>query len=257
MNIALIGFGKMGQEIANLSNDHQIRIIVDPDQTDNLSEKANELSATLCNSIEEADFEEIDVAIEFTHPSVCLDNIKALAEKGVNIVVGTTGWYDHMEEVQKIAKKSGIGLLWASNFSIGVHLFWRIVTRGAEVMNSFEEYDAFGHEFHHNQKADSPSGTARTTAEILVNNLDRKDTIATETMDRKIKPNELHFTSTRGGNINGTHQVLFDSPADTIEIKHTARNRSGFASGALKCAEWLKGRTGFFSIEDYLKDLHL
>ena len=122
-------------------------------------------------------------------------------------------------------------------------------------MNHFDDYDVFGHEFHHNQKADSPSGTARSTAQILLNILDRKTTLVTEELNRKIEPSELHFSSTRGGSIPGTHSVYFDSQADTIEIRHTARSRSGFASGALRSAEWLQGKTGFFSIEDYLKTI--
>ncbi|MDP2625151.1 MAG: 4-hydroxy-tetrahydrodipicolinate reductase [Candidatus Peregrinibacteria bacterium] len=250
MNIALIGYGRMGREIHRLAGDQTISMIVDPNETSNSTEN-------LIQSLSEANFDEIDVAIDFTHPSTILDNMKLYCDKKVNVVIGTTGWYEHLDEVQGWVEEAGIGLLWASNFSIGVHLFWKMVQRGGELMNHFDEYDAFGHEYHHNQKADSPSGTARSTAKILIDTLDRKTEIATEMLDRKIEPNELHFSSTRGGNIPGTHSVFFDSPADTIEIKHTARNRSGFASGSLLCAEWLKGKSGFFSIEDYLKSLNI
>lgn len=246
MNIALIGFGKMGQEIANLCEDHHIWITIDPHHPD----------ATF-KSIREADFNGTDVAIDFTRPNVCVDNIKALAEKGINTVVGTTGWYDQLDEVQKIVTDAGIGFLWASNFAIGVHLFWKMVENGAQLMNQFDEYDTAIHEAHHKFKADSPSGTARTTSDILLKHLDRKDTVTTESLDRKIKPNELHVTSSRIGNIPGTHTVTFDSTADTIEIIHTSRNRSGFAAGALRCAEWLEDKKGFFSIEDYLNDLNI
>ena len=242
MNIALVGYGKMGQEIERLAQEeHTISIIVDPTKD--------------TKSPEEADFSDIDVAIDFTHPSVILNNIKTYCEKGVNVVVGTTGWYDELDSAREQVEKAGIGLLWASNFSIGVHLFWKMVERGAELMNHFDEYDVFGHEFHHNQKADSPSGTARSTGELLLGKIDRKTKLITEEITRKIEPHELHFSSTRGGNIPGTHSVYFDSPADTIEIKHTARNRLGFANGAVRCAEWLKEKAGFFSIEDYLKDI--
>ncbi len=248
MNIALIGYGKMGREIARCAEGkHEIALTIDP-------------NGPGPKSITDANFEDIDVAIEFSHPTAVLQNIDALLERKIPIVVGTTGWYEHLKNVeQKVIEAKG-ALLWASNFSIGVHLFWKMVERGAELMNHFDEYDVFGHEFHHNQKADSPSGTAKTTADILLKNITRKTKLVTQEMTRKIEPHELHFSSTRGGSIPGTHSVYFDSPADTIEITHTARNRSGFAMGALRSAEWLvaqyrEGKRGFFSIDDYLKEL--
>lgn len=242
MNLALVGYGKMGHEIERLAKGrHTIGLIIDP--------------ALEIHSPADATFENIDVAIDFTHPSVILDNIKTYCDKKVTAVIGTTGWTDRLEDVRAQVEAAGIGLLWASNFSIGVHLFWETVRRGGELVNRINDYDVFGHEFHHNQKADSPSGTARSTAQILLDTLDRKTALVTQALDRKIEPHELHFSSTRGGSVPGTHSVYFDSPADTIEITHTARNRSGFASGALHCAEWLHGKTGFFSIEDYLKEI--
>lgn len=241
MNIALIGYGKMGHEIARVAEGvHTISLIVDPGNAPALS------GAQHFKTIAEADFNGVDVAIEFSHPSAVLQNIDGLLERKIPIIVGTTGWVEHLGDVEKKVKAHQGTLLWASNFSIGVHLFWKMVERGAELMNKFPEYDVFGHEFHHNQKADSPSGTAKTTADILVKKLDRKT--------------ELVFSSTRGGSIPGTHSVYFDSPADTIEITHTARNRSGFAMGAVKSAEWLvtqhrEGKRGLFSIDDYLKSI--
>jgi 4-hydroxy-tetrahydrodipicolinate reductase len=257
MNIALVGYGRMGKEIERLAQDHNIALIVDPtDEGRTPAEQGSTLGVNP-NTPADADFSGIDVAIDFTHPDVILDNIATYCEKGVNVVIGTTGWYDQMKAVEKQVEDAGIGLLWASNFSIGVHLFWKMVNKGAELMNHFDEYDAFGHEFHHNQKADSPSGTGLSTAHVLLDKLDRKTEVVTGEMTEKIKPNQLHFSSTRGGSIPGTHSVYFDSPADTIELKHTARDRSGFASGSLRCAEWLKGKKGFFSIEDYLNDLNI
>lgn len=252
MNIALIGFGKMGQEIARLAQGkHAITVVVDH----HTHEEIARLGATHYSNVETADFSGVDVAIEFSHPTSALAHIEQLAAQNVNTVVGTTGWYDQLPRVEKIIADAGTGLLWASNFSIGVHLFWKMIERAAQDMNRFEEYDVFGHEFHHRHKADAPSGTARTTADILLKNIDRKTKVLTDTPDRAIAPEELHFSSTRGGSIPGTHSVFFDSLADTIEITHTARNRSGFASGALRCAEWLNGKSGLFSIEDYLKSL--
>lgn len=228
MNIALIGFGKMGQEIAKCCDEHQIKLIIDPGQED-------------APSIEEADFTGVDVAIDFTNPDVCLNNIQVLAKKGINTVVGTTGWYNHLDEVKAIIEKAGTGFLWSSNFSIGVHLFWKMLAHNTEIMNQFEEYDVSGHEWHHKQKLDAPSGTAITTAKIITNHLDRKE--------------ELEFTSTREGEIPGTHTVTFESPTDAIEITHRAKNRSGFAQGAVRCAEWLVEKKGFYSIEDYLNEI--
>ncbi len=254
MKIALIGYGKMGHEIERIAlgagqRKNEIALIVDPNSAG-------------AKTIAEADFNgaKIDVAIEFSHPEAVLQNIDALLKRKIPIVVGTTGWYDHLKEVEQKVNEAQGTLLWASNFSIGVHLFWKMVERGAQLMNRFDEYDIFGNEFHHNQKADSPSGTAKTTAEILMKNIDRKTTLVTQEMMRKIEPHELHFSSTRGGSIPGTHSVYFDSPADTIEITHTARSRNGFAMGAIRSAEWLTsqyraGKRGFFSIEDYLKDI--
>ncbi len=178
-----------------------------------------------------------------------------MAATGTNLVMGTTGWYDEMTRVREIVEDSGIGFLWASNFSIGVHMFWKVLEEASKQFAKFPEYDVFGHEFHHNMKADSPSGTAKSTAEIVLKNSPGKKEISYETQHEKVSPETLHFSSTRGGKIPGTHSVYFDSAADTVEITHTARSREGFASGALRCAQWLNGKTGFFTIEDYLTSI--
>jgi 4-hydroxy-tetrahydrodipicolinate reductase len=240
MKIALIGYGKMGQEIHKLCTEHEV-VIIDPKYSE---ANYQEISA---NSLEG-----VDVAIDFSHPDCIMSNIHKVAEYGTNLVVGTTGWYDKMEEVKELANQKNIGLLWASNFSIGVHMFWRILEKASQEFATHPEYDVFGHEFHHNQKADSPSGTAKSTAEIVLKNSPKKSKISYETSHETIPANTLHFTSTRGGQIPGTHTIFFDSQADNIEIKHTARNREGFALGAIKCAQWLNKKTGFFTIDDYL-----
>ena len=244
--IALIGYGKMGQEIHRIAKERgvEVKAIIDP-----ISEGAT------AKEISAKSLAEIDVAIDFTHPDVIISNIKKLAELKINIVVGTTGWYDNMDQVKKIAKDKGIGLLWASNFSLGVNAFFRIVESAAKIMDKLDEFDVFIHEFHHSQKADSPSGTALTAANILLANIERKKKLLTETAHTKIRPEQLHLTSTRTGNIPGTHAVGFDSADSTIEIKHTARNRSGFALGAVRAAEWLKGKKGFYTIDDMMKEL--
>lgn len=241
IKIALIGYGKMGQKIHELAQkDSTIEITATLDQVDEINEES---------------LQGAQIAIDFTHPTQALPNLKTLAELKTNVVMGTTGWYDQIDEAKQIVDQNKIGFLYASNFSIGVHLFWKTLEQAAKNFAKFDQYDVFGHEFHHTEKADSPSGTAVTTAVKLLENLPGKKRISYETEHGKIQPDTLHFTSTRGGKIPGTHSIFFDSEADTIEITHTARNRDGFASGALTCAKWLSSKTGFFTIDDYLNEI--
>jgi len=242
VNIALIGYGRMGRLIEEIAiqRGHTVSVIVDPNVT------------AAKNDIIEADFKAVDVAIDFSHPSVCLANLEKLSALKKNVVMATTGWYDHMETVKKTVKDSGIGFIWSGNFSIGVNAYFRIIKETAKIMNSIKDYDAYVYEVHHNKKADSPSGTAMMIGNILIDNLERKDTIVTEKLDRQIKENELHVASVRAGKIPGTHVVGFDSAFDSIEIKHTARSREGFAVGAVMAAEFLAGKKGFFEIDDLM-----
>ncbi|PIN86364.1 4-hydroxy-tetrahydrodipicolinate reductase [Candidatus Woesearchaeota archaeon CG10_big_fil_rev_8_21_14_0_10_44_13] len=246
MNIAIIGYGKMGHEIERIARERglSIKAIIDPK-----SEGAT------AKEISERSLKGVDVAIDFTHPSMVIGNVQSLARLKKNIVLGTTGWYDKTDEVRRIAEKNKVGLIWASNFSIGVNVFFRIIESASMMINNIPEYDIFCHEFHHNQKADSPSGTARSIANIILKNVERKKEMITETSREKIRPEHLHVTSTRAGSIPGTHIVGFDSAADTIELKHIARDRSGFALGAVMAAEWINGKKGFFSIDSMMKDL--
>ncbi len=245
VNIALIGYGKMGQVIEKIVKEkgHEIKVIIDPNCEDGE------------NEINEATLKDVDVCIDFTHPDCAVDNIRKMAALKKNIVVGTTGWYDQMKEVEQIVKDHDIGLIWSGNFSIGVNAFFRMIEGAAKTMNKLSDYDVFVHEFHHNQKADSPSGTAVMIGNILTDNIDRKDMVVTEELKRKIEPNELHVSSTRGGSVPGTHIVGFDSKADTIELTHTARGREGFATGAVMAAEFLNGKKGFFSINDMMDEV--
>ena len=245
MNIALLGFGKMGRMISSLATaQHKIVSIIDPSapEATHKSVSAQALSGA-------------DVVIDFSSPSAVLSNVGLVAQNKKNIVMGTTGWYEKISAVKQIVESNGIGFLYASNFSIGVQLFMKLVERGGELFNSFPEYDAFVHEYHHNQKADSPSGTALSLGKILLQTFTRKKDLLTETAREKIPPDALHITSTRGGSVPGTHEVYFDSEADTIELKHTARTRAGFASGALRAGQWIFGKRGFFTMEDFLKDI--
>jgi len=193
-----------------------------------------------------------EVCIDFTQPEAAVENIRRVAALGRNLVVGTTGWYDRVDEVRQIVEESGVGLIWSGNFSIGVHAFCRIVTSAARIFDHLPEYDVLGHEFHHMHKVDSPSGTARMIGQILLDNLERKTALVHGMLERRIEPHELHFSSTRGGAIPGTHLVAFDSVVDTIEIRHTARGREGFASGAVMAAEFIQGRVGFYGIDDLM-----
>jgi 4-hydroxy-tetrahydrodipicolinate reductase len=244
-NIALIGYGKMGQIIEKtaLERGHKIKVIIDP------------FCDTAEKEINEKTLEGVDVCIDFTHPDVIMDNIKKIAAVGKNIVIGTTGWYDKMDEVKKIAKDNNIGIIWSGNFSIGVNALFRITEYAAKIFNKLEDYDIGVNEIHHTQKADSPSGTASMIGDILIDNLDKKKKIVTESFDRKPNEDELHISSTRVGKVPGVHTIMFDSTADTIELKHTARNRCGFALGSVLAAEFIKERKGFYHIDDMMNEI--
>lgn len=243
--IAIIGYGKMGHEIEKIART-----------------KGIEISATIDPTDKNAGFREItkkslsgcDVAIDFSSASSAINNIRKVSEAGKNMVVGTTGWYGSLDEAKEIIRKSGTGLVYSPNFSIGVNIFLKIVGESSKLFNKAAEYDPFIYEGHHNQKADSPSGTARELASMLIKNIKRKKKLVFDRLDRKILPEELHVASYRAGSIPGTHVVGFDSEADTIELKHTARSRAGFASGALLAAEWLKNKKGFYTMHDFMSE---
>ncbi len=194
----------------------------------------------------------VDVCIDFSSPEGAFENISAAADAGVNIVVGTTGWYDRLEEVRAMVKKRGIGCLYASNFSLGINLFLQIVMDAAHLFDAYADYDVAVSEVHHRGKSDSPSGTALSIGSTILKEFRRKNEILSEASHGIIKPNQLHVTSTRLGNTTGRHSVVFDSEADTIELVHSAKNRRGFAVGAIVAAEWLKGKKGFYTMRDVL-----
>lgn len=246
INIAIIGYGRMGKIIEKLAKEKGLTVksIIDPFVPD-----AN------YQDITEESLKDVDVCIEFSVPEVVIDNVRKVALLKKNMVLGTTGWYEKLEEVKNIVENAEIGFIYAPNFSIGVNIFFRIVKDTAKIINKFEEYDIYGYELHHNQKKDSPSGTAKKLAEILITNIKRKHAPIFDKLDRVIKPEEIHFASIRGGFIPGTHVIGFDSEFDTIELRHIARTRMGFALGALIAANWIKNKIGFYSIDDMLKDL--
>jgi 4-hydroxy-tetrahydrodipicolinate reductase len=259
MKIGIIGYGKMGRMIEQIAaaQGHMISAVVDPLSQENRLPSGAPVFRDIAGA---GDLSGADVAIEFTQPGTALANIKALAERKIPVVTGTTGWHDKLDEARKAVEDSGSALVWSSNFSLGVNIFYRIAWYAAHLFNSFPEYDVGGFESHHNKKMDSPSGTAKTLVDGVLARMDRKTTAVWETLNRRPLPQELHYPSLRLGSMPGTHSLFFDSTSDTIEITHTNRNREGLASGALYAAVWLAGgpagvRKGFFSIDDVLKDI--
>lgn len=240
MNIALIGYGKMGKEIERLAHEKGITVSAVFDEH---------------RPLDIPGIRNADVCVDFSVPSAVLPNVQLYAQAKKNAVIGTTGWLSHLDEIRRTVNQSEIGLVYASNFSIGVNLFFRIVEYASGLFNQFNDYDAFVHEIHHNQKLDSPSGTALSIAKIMLEKIERKRSILTDTSKNKISPEQLHVTSTRIGTVPGTHIVGFDSNADTVELTHTARNRMGFAMGALYAAEWIQNKRGVFTMDDILKPI--
>lgn len=246
MNIAIVGYGAMGKMIESIAKDKGLIVVstIDPVSKDAKFKEINEESV-----------KGVDVAIDFTLPSVIRDNISKYCSLKVNAIIGTTGWYDKVDEVKKMVGEAGIGLLWSSNFSVGVNIYFQIIEAAAKLIDKVEDYDVWAYELHHHNKADSPSGTAKTLSKILIDNIKRKDSVVEDKLDRKIKPNEIHFASVRGGAVNFEHTIGFDSEADCITIKHAARNRKGYALGAVLAAIWLGSQKGYFEMEEFLTSL--
>jgi 4-hydroxy-tetrahydrodipicolinate reductase len=253
MRLLLCGYGRMGREIEALALQRSHRIVgrVDPGAPE--ADFPNIEAYAAADGPREAGGAE--AVIDFALPKGILDRVRFYAEKGVPAVIGTTGWDEEREEVRRVVKDSGAALVWSSNFSIGAQLLFRIASYASRLAEPFDGYDVYIHETHHGQKADSPSGTALSLAERVLEGSSRKKRILTEAAHRKIEPEELHVSSTRGGANPGEHHVVFDSQADSVELVHRARNRSGFASGAVVAAEWIAGKSGFFSIDDLFADL--
>ena len=236
MKIAIVGYGKMGKLIEQTAVAAGHEVVLTADAFDDAASVKVRLgdTDTLRQAVEGSGAEGI---IEFTSPASVVANLKALLATRIPIVVGTTGWQDSRDDVAQVAQATGGTLVVSANFSVGVNVFYKIVQEAARLANAFSEYDAAVWEMHHNMKADSPSGTALETAQRVLAGFKRKDTIVTDEFTRRPAPNELHVSSTRCGSVPGTHKVIFDCPADTIEITHTARSRQGFAVGALHALE--------------------
>lgn len=237
MKIALIGYGKMGKEIEQIliARGHTIPLIIDLNNT---------------NDLDAAHLQEVDVAIEFTTPSTAYGNVVKCLEAGVPVVCGTTAWLDKLPEVEQLCKEKNGAFFYASNYSIGVNIFFEINRRLAQLMNRFGEYDVTIEETHHTQKKDAPSGTAVTLAEGVLENLDRKQqwVCGTTTV-----PEELEVVAIRRSVVPGTHTVTYESDVDALSITHMAKSRRGFALGAVLAAEFLHGKTGIFSMKDLMQ----
>lgn len=236
MKLALIGYGKMGKAIEEvaLKNGHEIVLKI-------TSQNSHELNAQ--------NLQQADVAIEFTNPHSVVKNIKTCFDAGIPVVCGSTGWLQHWDEIINSCREKECGFLYASNFSIGVNFFFELNKKLAQLMSTRAEYDVQIEEIHHTHKKDAPSGTAITLAEGILENTTGKENWVLGPTENK---SSLSIHSKRIDPAPGTHIVTYDSPVDSIEIKHTAHNRLGFASGAILAAEFLKDKKGIFGMKDVL-----
>ena len=236
MYIALLGYGKMGKAIEEIAiqRGHQVVLKIDEFSIKDFT----------AENIKKA-----DVAIEFTNPHSAYENIRKTIEWGVPVVSGSTGWTDKLEEMKSFCKEQNGAFIYASNFSVGVNIFFEINKKLATLMAPHTNYEVILDETHHTQKKDAPSGTAITLAEQILEQVARKKKWVNELSD---DPADLEIISQRVDPAPGTHSVKYSSPIDDIEIIHTAHNRKGFATGAVLAAEYLVGKKGFFTMKDVL-----
>lgn len=220
MKLAIVGYGKMGRLIEQLAPGYDFTVAAKIDLNDPIESAAG-----------------ANVAVEFSVPSAAAQNIERLAAIGVPVVVGTTGWFEQLDRVRQVVDKHGTGLVWSPNFSIGVNVFFRLAGEAARLMGGQADYGAWGWEIHHHTKKDAPSGTMLKIVEHM-----------------KLAgfPRPIDVSSSRAGAHPGTHEIGFDSPADTITLRHTARSREGFARGALTAAQWIIGKKGVHEFREVL-----
>lgn len=229
-SLAIIGYGKMGKLIEQLAPEYGFRV----------GAKFSTSNNSGAHGLSDETLRGIDVAVEFTRPEAALDNIRRLAFLGVNSVVGTTGWLEHLAAAREAVLQAQTGVVWAANFSVGMNIFIETVLCAAALFGNHPEYEAWGWEIHHSAKKDAPSGTLRKLA---------------EEMRAAGYTRPVSLGSNRAGAIPGTHEIGFDSAADTITLRHTARSREGFARGALEAARWVVGKKGFFEFKEILHEL--
>ncbi|HVD98680.1 MAG TPA: 4-hydroxy-tetrahydrodipicolinate reductase [Cytophagaceae bacterium] len=237
MRIMLIGYGKMGKAIEQiaLKRGHTVPVIIDMNNGTDLKKITSK---------------DVDAAIEFTQPESAFENIKQCIENGIPVASGTTGWLEKKPEIEALAKTKGGAFFYASNYSVGVNLFFHLSKYLARIMNAHPEYEVATEEIHHTAKKDAPSGTGITLAEGIIEQIDRKKNwVNHETKNGS----ELSILSKRIDPYPGEHTVVYSSAIDNIEIKHTAHSREGFATGAVVAAEFIAGKKGVFGMEDMLK----
>ena len=236
MKIAIIGYGKMGRTIEGLAVAKGHDIVLKITDT-NLSDLTKE------------NLEQADVAIEFTTPESAFNNVSLCLKSGVPVISGTTAWLDRLDEAKEICAATKGAFFYASNYSIGVNIFFAMNKYLAEMMEQYDDYNPTMEEIHHTQKLDAPSGTGITLAEGLLEKLSRKSKWVNDATN---EGSELALVSKRIDKVPGTHTVNYTSPIDTIEMTHVAHSREGFAKGALSAAEWIVGKEGFFGMNDML-----
>lgn len=237
MKIALIGYGKMGKAIEQIA-------LAQGDQIHAIVNDASELTKAIG----------ADVCIEFTQPSAAFDNLKFCIENNLPVVCGTTAWYDRFDEIKDISEANSGALLTATNFSVGVNIFFKINRELAKIMNRFPEYKVSMEEVHHMQKLDHPSGTATTLANDIIQESSNVNSINAylEGEESSEISGELSIQCKREPEVPGTHRILYESSIDNLFIEHKAKNRTGFASGALIAAKWLVGKRGVYTMNDVL-----
>lgn len=233
MKVAIMGYGKMGKTIAEL-----------------LEERGHQIHATFGRQgVESKKLAGAEVAIEFSRPESAFDNIRKAIEQQIPVIIGTTGWLQHYDEAVQLCEGAGSALLYASNFSLGVNLFFSLNQHLASLMAPHGAYAISIEEIHHTEKLDAPSGTAITLAEQIA---EQHPKVAGWTLDKKHAPDQLPIVAKREAGVRGTHIVRYQSTIDDIEIKHQAHSRKGFALGAVLAAEFIQGKTGVFQMQDVL-----
>ncbi len=231
MKIAILGYGKMGKTIEKLA-----------------LQKGHSIVVKSTSASENIDISDADVAIEFSSPNAAVKNIKLCLDNHIPVISGTTGWLENYDEMIKLCEKRNGSFIYASNFSVGVNLFFNINEYLSKLMEPWKEYQVSIEEIHHTQKKDAPSGTAITIAEEIIKNSDKKEWSLEEESEQKLK-----ITSQRMDDVKGTHIINYKSDIDSITIKHEAHKREGFAMGAILAAEWLQNKKGVYSMKDVLK----
>jgi 4-hydroxy-tetrahydrodipicolinate reductase len=230
INIALLGYGKMGQMIESIADQHNVKVVTYYDEN-NLLKDTSENRKLL---------KDVSILVDFTLSSAVLKNVELAAAMEKNMVIGTTGWQEQLPEVERIVKESNIGLLYGANFSLGVNLFYKVSEYAAQLFSTFKNYDAYIEESHHKMKKDAPSGTALVLKRFVQQSYHGQD---------------VPVSSTRAGYIPGSHSLNFDSTVDSLHIKHVARGRMGLAEGTMLGIKWINQKTGMYAFSEVLDEI--